>query len=208
MRGNSALLETTEASNWCRQLRRIPAGRPALFLDRDGVIIEDTGYVSDFAEIALLPGASDAIRRMNRAGWPVVVVSNQSGLGRGYFDFATLKAVQSCVEARLTLAGARIDAALICGAPPWDCGPPARWRKPSPGMFLAAREFFGINLPGSVMVGDRATDMMAAQRAGVNRRILLTEPDGCRLGAATDIARDLLAAVRLIAGQGPASALD
>lgn len=191
----------------CRPIRPIPPGRAALFLDRDGVIIRDTGYVAQVAQVDLLPGAAEAIRTMNGASWPVVVVSNQSGLGRGYFDHAALEVVQACVEARLAAQGAWLDAVLICGAAPWDSTTALSWRKPKPGMFLAARDRFALDLANSIMVGDRVTDMVAARDAGVARRILLAEPGDALPEAATDVARDLISAIRGIAGPGLASVL-
>ena len=178
-----------------RHLRPIPPGRAALFLDRDGVIIRDTGYVARPEDVDLLPGAAEAIGAMNAAGWPVIVVSNQSGLGRGYFDRAALDSIQARVEARLSALGAGLDAVLICGAAPGETGPASTWRKPEPGMFLAARDRFALDLPNSIMIGDRDTDMRAARAAGVGRRILLAGGTG---EAATHRARDLLCAVRAI----------
>jgi D-glycero-D-manno-heptose 1,7-bisphosphate phosphatase len=166
-----------------------------MFLDRDGVIVADTGYIAHCAEVSLLPGAAEAIRTVNRWGWPVIVVSNQSGIGRGYFDLAALEAVQACIESRLSALGAYLDAVLICGAAPWDTGPAIAWRKPNPGMFHAAQDRFATDLPNSVMVGDRATDLIAAQSAGVARRILLAEPGAEGAVAATEVARDLVGAV-------------
>jgi D-glycero-D-manno-heptose 1,7-bisphosphate phosphatase len=190
-----ALIREVQAPNGCRQIRPIQPGCPALFLDRDGVIIADTGYIARCADVCLLLGAAEAIRTVNRLGWPVIVVSNQSGLGRGYFDLAALEAVQACIESRLSALGAYLDAVLICGAAPWDTGPAIAWRKPNPGMFYAARDLFGTDLPNSVMIGDRATDLIAARCAGVARRILLAEPGAKGADAATEIARDLSNAV-------------
>lgn len=196
------------ALNGWRRSRPIRPGAPALFLDRDGVIIRDTGYVARPADVALLPGASDAIRTMNRAGWPVIVVSNQSGLGRGYFDAAALEAVQDHVEALLARGGAHLDAVLVCGAAPWETGPAAGWRKPSPGMIRAAEDLFASDLANSIMVGDRATDMIAARDAGVGHRILLGAVGGREAGAETHSAGDLAGATDLILAWTRVAALD
>lgn len=190
-----APIREVSALNVCRQIRPIQSGRPALFLDRDGVIVADTGYIARCNEVSLLPSAAEAIRTANRSGWPVIVVSNQSGFGRGYFNRAALEAVQACIESRLSALGADLDAVLICGAAPWDTVPAVAWRKPNPGMFHAARDYFGTDLPNSVMVGDRATDLIAARSAGVTRRILLTAPGAEGAEAATEVTRDLAGAV-------------
>jgi D-glycero-D-manno-heptose 1,7-bisphosphate phosphatase len=184
--------------NFLRQAGEIPRGRPALFLDRDGVINHDTGYVARTEDVRLLPLAGAAVRAANRAGVPVIVVSNQSGLSRGRFDLAALNAVQDRIEHLLAAYAARLDAVFICGAAPQDETALAAWRKPAPGMFLAAAALFGTALAQSVMVGDKASDLAAARSAGLQAGILVggavpDEPDAP--GFARHALPDLAAAV-------------
>ncbi|HEX7239268.1 MAG TPA: HAD-IIIA family hydrolase, partial [Longimicrobiaceae bacterium] len=103
--------------------------RPAVFLDRDGTVIHDAHYLADPEGVRLLPGAAEAVARLNRAGVPVVLVTNQSGIGRGLFSEADFRAVQDRVEALLAAGGARIDAVYHCPHAP-DADPPCDCRKP------------------------------------------------------------------------------
>lgn len=153
--------------------RPIIAGSPALFLDRDGVLNEDTGYVTDPKDVALIPGAAQAIAAVNAAGLPVIVVTNQSALARGMADLPTLLAVQLRVEALLAEQGASIDAVFMCGAGPDDADPLAQWRKPQPGMFNAAVALFDISAGQSLVIGDSLRDIEAARQGGIGRMVLL-----------------------------------
>ena len=119
------------------------AGRPAMFLDRDGVVVEEIGYLGHPKDVVLIEGAAEAIRDLNRAGIPVVVVTNQAGVARGHYDWAGFEAVQREIDERLAAVGARIDAALACAYHGQGAGALAvadhPWRKPGPGMLLDAR---------------------------------------------------------------------
>lgn len=139
--------------------------RPAVLLDRDGTLIVDRDYPADPAGVALLPGAAGAIRRLNRAGIFVAIVTNQSGIGRGYFTEDDYRAVHRRVVDVLAAEGARIDAAYHCPLAPGDLDPD-EMRKPGAGMFrLAAREH-GLDLARSWLVGDRVRDVLAAPELG------------------------------------------
>lgn len=160
----------------------------AVFLDRDGVIIEDDGYVGRAADVRMIPGAADAVARLNRAGLAVVVVTNQSGIGRGYYGWADFEAVQAVIEAELARADARLDLVLAC-AYHADALPPLAasdhpWRKPNPGMILAAARKFPLQLHRSVIVGDRLSDLEAGRRAGLRGGILVRTGNGRREEAA------------------------
>ena len=146
--------------------------RTAVFLDRDGTIIEDTGYVAQPDDVRLLPGAAQAIRRFAAAGHLVVVISNQSGVARGVFDEVALSQVHERVVELLLDEGAVLDGAYYC---PFLDGPGATvkaycrdsdLRKPNPGMLLQAAEELQIDLGGSWMIGDSSRDVMAGQAAG------------------------------------------
>ena len=99
---------------WCEIGGRSFAGRAAIFLDRDGVIVEEVNYLGRAQDLKMLPGAAMAIGRCNRLGIPVVVVTNQSGIGRGYYDWSGFRAVQAALSAALAKEDAHIDAVLAC----------------------------------------------------------------------------------------------
>jgi D-glycero-D-manno-heptose 1,7-bisphosphate phosphatase len=134
-----------------------------VFVDRDGTLIRDTGYVSSPAEVELLPGAAEAVRLLNAAGVPVIVVTNQSGIGRGYFDMSTYRAVQERFLSLLAEAGARIDATYVCPHSPEDGCP---CRKPGLGLYLSAASELGVETAGGLYVGDSPRDVLPARELG------------------------------------------
>lgn len=135
----------------------------AAFLDRDGTLIRDTGYPSDPDEVELLPGAARAVRALNRAGVPVVVTTNQSGIGRGLLTAADYRAVREEVRRRLERAGARIDLALHCPHAP---GEGCACRKPRLGMYREAARELEVDPGRALYAGDRRSDVEPAARAG------------------------------------------
>lgn len=139
--------------------------RPAAFLDRDGTIIEDIGFIRDPDQVRLIPGAAGAIRRLNEAGYATVVVTNQSGIARGLLTEEDYLAVAERMEALLRSAGAHLDASYFCPHYPAISGP-CDCRKPAHGHYLRAAETFGLDLAGSVWIGDRLTDLLAAESLG------------------------------------------
>jgi D-glycero-D-manno-heptose 1,7-bisphosphate phosphatase len=127
----------------------------AIFLDRDGTLIKDCGYLSDPSKIDFLPGVPDALRKLKRLGYLLVLVSNQSGVARGFFTERDLKAVHDELVRLLAGQDIRLDAYYYCCHGPDDnCG----CRKPKPGMALAARRDLNIDLQQSYMVGDKDSD--------------------------------------------------
>lgn len=153
------------------------ASRPALFLDRDGVIIADTGYVGRAEDVHMLEGAAAAIARCNALEIPVVVVTNQSGIARGRYDWDGFRAVQAVMAGHLAAAGAHLDAVLACayhaeGLDPLRVGNHP-WRKPNPGMIMAAATAMNLDLARSWIVGDRAHDVAAGAAAGLSGGILV-----------------------------------
>ncbi|HUR92218.1 MAG TPA: HAD family hydrolase [Gemmatimonadaceae bacterium] len=135
---------------------------PALvFLDRDGTIIEDAHFISRPEDVRVLPGAAGAIARLNAAGIPVVVVTNQSGIGRGYFGIAEYEQVAERIAGELEKAGARIDAVYYCPHAPSDSDP-CPCRKPGTALFDAALAKFGIPGSRAAFVGDRVRDVSPA----------------------------------------------
>jgi D-glycero-D-manno-heptose 1,7-bisphosphate phosphatase len=161
--------------------------KPAVFLDRDGVVIEDAHYLGSAASVTLVPGAGESIAALNRAGWLVVIVSNQSGVGRGLFPIESVEAVHTHVAELLRDFGARIDSFRFCPHHP-DAEVPAyrvdcTCRKPKPGMLLTAAAELGIDLAASWMIGDRVTDLEAGAAAGC-RTVLVRTGYGSEVNAA------------------------
>lgn len=153
-----------------------PRRTPALFLDRDGVINVDRGYVSRVEDFEFLPGIFELVRFAGRElGWPAVVVSNQSGIGRGYFDEAAYRALTDWMCERFRAEGAPIARVYHCPYHPSHGIGAYRvdhdWRKPKPGMILQAAADLNLDLPKSALIGDRLDDMEAAAAAGVPLRI-------------------------------------
>jgi D-glycero-D-manno-heptose 1,7-bisphosphate phosphatase len=143
-----------------------------VILDRDGTINQDSAeFVKTPAEWQPLPGALEAIARLNHAGWHVVVATNQSGLGRGLFDVATLNAIHAKMHTQLAAVGGRIDAIFYCPhAPDEGC----HCRKPEPGLFEQIGERYGLELKGVPAVGDSTRDLVAAATAGCEAHLVLT----------------------------------
>ena len=148
-------------------------GRPALFLDRDGTINVDTGYPDDPAAMVLRDGIAPVIEAANQRGVPVVVVTNQSGIARGYFGWDAFARVNGRVLDLLAEQNAFVDMVLACAYHEAGSGPLAiadhPMRKPNPGMLLEAGRRLGLDLKRSLIVGDKLADMEPGQRAGLTR---------------------------------------
>jgi D-glycero-D-manno-heptose 1,7-bisphosphate phosphatase len=143
-----------------------------VILDRDGTINQDRDdYVKSPEEWVPLPGSLEAIARLNHAGWHVVVASNQSGLGRGLFDVATLNAMHTKFYKLLAAAGGRVDAVFYCPHGPEEA---CQCRKPQPGLFEQIRERYGLDLKGVPAVGDSLRDVQAGAAAGCDPHLVLT----------------------------------
>ena len=180
--------------------------RPAVFLDRDGTINEEMGYINHLSRFRLLPEAAPAIRLLNDAGLTVVVVTNQSGAARGYFPATLVDEVHRHLQDLLAQAGARVDAIYTCRHAP-DAGCPCR--KPRPGLILEAARDLSLDLKRSYLIGDRYKDIETAANAGVQGILVLT---GYGLGEyehfhaqpqpkPVHVARNLLEAVDFILAQ-------
>ena len=144
--------------------------RPAIFMDRDGTLSHEIGYVNHASRFRLFPWAVDAVRLVNQAGWAAVLVTNQAGVARGYFPESVIHAVHAQVNAALQAGDARLDGLYVCmhhpsaGAPPYrqecDC------RKPRPGMLLQAQRELDLDLARSWVIGDRHGDLQVAWNVG------------------------------------------
>jgi D-glycero-D-manno-heptose 1,7-bisphosphate phosphatase len=184
--------------------------RGAVFLDRDGTVNEEVGYLRDLEKFKLIPGAATAIRRLNEAGLPVVLVTNQSGVARGYFPESLVHDAHERLDAMLRAEGARLDGVYYCPHHPTagnssytvvcDC------RKPATGLLDRAARDLNLDLRQSFMVGDKWSDVELGQRAGARTILVRTgfaadDPGNVRPDHVRDpdfIARDLATAVEWI----------
>ena len=145
--------------------------RPAVFLDRDGVLNVDVGYLHRVEDLVWVDGARDAVRRLSHAGFQVFVVTNQSGIARGYYDGAAVERLHAHMAELIQADGGRIDDFRYCpfhpdhGRPAWDHL--EHWRKPAPGMLLDLMEAWPIRRECSFLIGDKQSDIEAAEAAGV-----------------------------------------
>jgi D-glycero-D-manno-heptose 1,7-bisphosphate phosphatase len=150
--------------------------RPALFLDRDGVINVDHGHVHKIEDFEFIPGIFELARKANQAGWLVIIVTNQAGIAKGYYTEEAFRTLMDWVCEQFRQNGAKIDAVYHCSHHP-DFGDirECACRKPLPGMFLAAAAAHGIDLSASVMIGDHDTDILAASRASIRQTYLVRD---------------------------------
>jgi histidinol-phosphate phosphatase family protein len=175
--------------------------QPAVFLDRDGTLMEDTGYVSDPAKVRIFDGVREALAALKARGFLTVIVTNQSGIPRGYFTVADFEAVHARF---LELLGpGLIDATYMCADHPDTA---SDRRKPGPGMLLEAARDLGIDLARSWMVGDREADVEAGLRAGARPILVLSgeAKDGAETRA-EQMVKDFASAAAYIAERSPLS---
>lgn len=175
--------------------------RRAVFLDRDGVVIKEVHYLSRPGQLRLIPGSARAIARLRRAGFKVVLITNQSGVARGYLTLKTLRAVHRLLLRKLKAQGAGLDALYFCPhLPARGCA----CRKPALGMLKKARKRFALDLSRSYFVGDSTTDTLTARRAGCTAVLVRTGKagrDGVYGSQPDKTCKDLAAAARWIIRQ-------
>jgi D-glycero-D-manno-heptose 1,7-bisphosphate phosphatase len=165
------------------------SGRPAIFLDRDGTLAHEVGYVNHPSRFRLYPWAVDAVRSINQAGLLAVVITNQAGVARGYFPESVIHEVHAAMNAAMASGGARLDGIYYCPHHP-DVGPPpyrldCDCRKPRPGLLKRAAAELGADLARSYVIGDRHGDLAVAWAVGAKGALVKT---GYGLGELTHLA--------------------
>ena len=148
-----------------------PAHHRAVFLDRDGTIMEDANYVGTVEHVVLIARATQALKRLQDAGYKLFIITNQSGVGRGYFTRETVESIHAHLNEQFGRAGGRFDRYYVCPHHPednCDC------RKPKPKFLLDAAREYGLDLSRCFMIGDRASDIQAGINAGVSSILVLT----------------------------------
>jgi D-glycero-D-manno-heptose 1,7-bisphosphate phosphatase len=170
----------------------------AVFIDRDGTIIEDADYCSHPKQVKVLPGVPEALRRLKSKGFKLIVITNQSGIGRGFFTVDEYRSVES--EVSRQLGQGLIDATYFCPDVP---GQHSSHRKPSPGMILQAKRDYQIDLTRSFFIGDKEIDVECGRNAGVRTIRVQSGFDSDITESAADwTAKDFPAAARIILNQG------
>jgi D-glycero-D-manno-heptose 1,7-bisphosphate phosphatase len=152
--------------------------RRAVFMDRDGTISEEVGYVNHPSRYRVFPFSAEAVRLLNEKGWLALLVTNQAGVARGYFTEDLIGQVHNVLEQEMGRGGAHLDGIYYCAHHPLVGEPPFRLdcdcRKPKPGLILRAAEEFDLDLQESWMIGDRYSDIVLAHNAGVRSCFVLT----------------------------------
>jgi D-glycero-D-manno-heptose 1,7-bisphosphate phosphatase len=180
----SAVLSGAADGIWNVIYQLPPDGSPALFLDRDGVLVDEVGYLHLPGDVRLLSGAADLVRAANRAGVVVVVVTNQAGIGRGYYGWKDFEAVRHRIDDLLEEERVHLDAVYACPFHPAALEPYRHaahpGRKPGPGMLLRAASDLGIDLSTSWIVGDVVEDLEAGRSAGLAGAVHVRSGHGAR----------------------------
>ena len=164
--------------NWAQRSKELPA----LFLDRDGVLVEEVNYLRSAEMTRLHNGAVKTVNLANKLGIPVIIVTNQSGIGRGIFDWSDFAEVQEEIMDKLAINNCFVNAVFACphhetGNPPYNIANHS-WRKPNSGMLMAAAKLLPINLSKSWIIGDKFDDLAAGQNAGIRGGMLVLTGHG------------------------------
>ena len=159
-------------------MRRTSKMKRAVFIDRDGTISEEVGYINHPSRFRLFPYAADAINHLHDNGWLAILVTNQAGVARGYFSEEMIQTVHATLTAELEVNGARLDAIYYCAHHPSVGEPPYRFdcdcRKPKPGLIIRAAQDFDVDVNKSWMAGDRYSDVELARNAGLKSAFVLS----------------------------------
>lgn len=176
----------------------------AVFLDRDGTLIEERVYLSDPEQVVLLPGVVSALSDLREAGFKLVVVTNQSGIAQGLYSETEFRTVSNRLDNLLAEAGSPVDATMYCPHHP-DFGPACECRKPATGMYHQAASELGLDLADSYYVGDKVADVTPARELGGIGVLVRTgygEEEAPRVPAGTAVVEDLVGVARLILSGG------
>ncbi len=155
-----------------------PHVKKALFLDRDGTLIEERDFLHRPEEVVIFPGVAQALKKLQDAGFALFIVTNQSGVGRGYFTMAEVAQVNDHISQELARDGVHFDGIYIAPEAPDQ---PSRGRKPSPQFLLDARDEHGVDLSASYMIGDKWIDLECGKNAGVKQSLLVRTGYGAEL---------------------------
>ncbi|MDZ7779423.1 MAG: HAD family hydrolase [Gemmatimonadota bacterium] len=185
-------------------MKPLASARPAVFLDRDGTLIRERSYLADPDDVELVPGAIEALHALREAGWPYVIVTNQSGIARGLYSEAAYRAVADRLQSVLEDAGVPPAATRYCPHHPDHTGP-CDCRKPATGMYRRAAAEANLSLAGSYYVGDKLTDVLPARSLG-GRGVLVRTGYGAEQETEAPpgvvVVHDLASAVRWIVNEG------
>jgi D-glycero-D-manno-heptose 1,7-bisphosphate phosphatase len=173
-----------------------PRNHRVVILDRDGTIIVDRHYLDDPAAVEFIPGAGAALQSLYRGGYRLVIISNQSGVGRGLFDVERVHAVNEQLIRMIEALGARIEGIYFCPHAPGDgCD----CRKPAPGLLEQAAAALGFDPSQSIVIGDKASDVAFGRRAGATTIRIAADAAGCEPGEKPDfVVADLAQAARIL----------
>lgn len=175
----------------------------AAFIDRDGVINEERGYVHHIEDFVLIPGVVEGLTLLRSAGYLLIIVTNQAGIARGYYDQVAMEHLHDYLRRLLSERGVTLDAIYFCPHHPQGSvsglGIECNCRKPAPGMLLQAMQDFDLDLAASVLIGDKRSDVQAGKRSGVGRTVIVESGHQVGLAERAEadfVAVNLLAAVR------------
>jgi len=195
-----------DPKRWLRLIAEpFAKARPALFLDRDGVMIEERGYLSTPGDVQLIEGCAELLAKARKMGLALVVVTNQSGIGRGYYSWQDYAKVENRLLEILTQSGIEIDAILANSN--IACDTANNWRKPEPGMLLTARDFLNLSLSESIIIGDKASDLLAGRAAGLRHGVHVLSGHGAAERTAAAALVDDAFRVELVGSLGTCSLL-